>query len=306
MTARADDWTVPVADDDPWIHDTVETNGIRLHVVTAGPEDGPLVVLSHGFPEFWYSWRHQIPPLAEAGYRVVAPDMRGYNRSEKPSGVNAYHIDELVSDVAGLVDAFGRESAHIVGHDWGGLVAWQTAIDRPGVVDRLAVLNAPHPTKYEQALRSTPAQLGKSWYVGFFQLPLVPEWSLGALDFEAIERMLSEGTVRPDAFSEADIERYKTAFGQPGARTAALNYYRALARRNAKLTLTQGGVGDCPVHAPTLLIWGEQDAALDVSLTEGLEAWVPDIRVERLPDASHWVQFDAPERVNELLLDHLS
>ena len=300
----ADEWTGPV-EDATWRHDTVETNGVRLHVVTAGPEDGPLVVLLHGFPEFWYSWRHQIPALAEAGFRVVAPDMRGYNRSEKPSGVAAYDIDELVSDVAGLVHAFDRESGHVVGHDWGGLVAWYTAIDRPGVVDRLAVLNAPHPSAYERALRSNPAQLGKSWYVGFFQLPLVPEWSLGARDFVAIERMLAEGTVRPDAFTETDIERYKTAFGRPGARTAALNYYRAMARRTAKLTLTRGGVGDLPVRAPTLLVWGKRDAALDVSLTEGLEQWVPDIRVERLPDASHWVQFDAPERVSGLLVEHL-
>ena len=304
VSDTAETWTVPLGDA-PWRHDTVETNGVRLHVVTAGPEDGDPVVLLHGFPEFWYSWRHQLPALAEAGYRVVVPDMRGYNRSEKPDGVDAYHIDELVGDVAGLVNALNRESAHIVGHDWGGLVAWQTAIDRPGVVDRLAVLNAPHPTKYERALRSNPAQLGKSWYVGFFQLPVLPELSLSALDFEAIDRMLGEGTVRPDALSETDIERYKTAFRQPGARTAALNYYRALARRNAKLALTQGGVGDLPVRAPTLLIWGERDVALDVSLTEGLDEWVSDIRVERLPDASHWVQFDAPERVNELLLAHL-
>jgi len=302
--SQTDEWTVS-ADGEPWRHDTVETNGVRLHVVTAGPEDGPLVVLLHGFPEFWYAWHHQIPALAEAGFRVVAPDMRGYNRSEKPDGVDAYHIDELVSDVAGLVHVFDRETAHVVGHDWGGLVAWQTAIDRPGVVDRLAVLNAPHPTKYERALRSNPAQLAKSWYGGFFQLPGLPELTLSALDFEAIERMLGDGTVRPDAFSETDIERYKDAFAQPGARTAALNYYRALARRNAKLTLTGDGVGDLPVRAPTLLIWGEQDAALDVSLTEGLQEWVPDIRVERLPDASHWVQFDAPERVSELLLAHL-
>jgi pimeloyl-ACP methyl ester carboxylesterase len=305
VSDTAEEWTVPATADDPWTHDTVETNGVRLHVVTAGPEDGELVVLLHGFPEFWYAWRHQIPALADAGFRVVAPDMRGYNRSEKPAGVDAYHVDELVSDVAGITHAFDRESAHVVGHDWGGLVAWQTAIDRPGVVDRLAVLNAPHPTKYERALRSNPAQLAKSWYVGYFQLPGLPEWSLGALNFESLDRMLGEGTVRDGAFSETDIERYKDAFAQPGARTAALNYYRALARRNAKLTLTQGGVGDLPVRAPTLLVWGEQDAALDVSLTEGLQEWVPDIRVERLPDASHWVQFDAPERVTALLLDHL-
>jgi pimeloyl-ACP methyl ester carboxylesterase len=303
MTAP-DDWTVP-ATETPGDHDTVETNGVRLHVVTAGPEDGPLVLLLHGFPEFWYSWHHQMPALAEAGYRVVAPDMRGYNCSAKPRGVGAYHIDELVGDVAGLVDAFHRESAHVVGHDWGGLVAWQTAIDRPGVVDQLAVLNAPHPSAFERALRSNPRQLARSWYVGFFQLPGLPEWTLGARDFEAVERLFVDGAVDPDAFTDTDIQRYKRAIGRPGARTAALNYYRAMARRNAKLTLTRGGVGDQRVELPTLLVWGEQDDALDISLTEGLDRWVPDIRVERLPDASHWVQFDAPERVSELLVEHL-
>ena len=297
-----EEWTVS---DDQWTHDTVEKNGVQLHVVTAGPEDGDLVVLLHGFPEFWYSWHHQIPTLAEAGYRVVAPDMRGYNCSEKPSGVDAYHIDELVGDVAGLIRAFDRESAAVVGHDWGGLVAWQTAIDRPGVVDRLAVLNAPHPSAYGRALRSNPRQLAKSWYVFYFQLPVLPELGLGWNDFAMLDRILGDGTVRPDAVTERDIERYKRALARPGARTAALNYYRSLARRNAKLTLTRGGVGDLPVRVPTLLVWGEQDEALDISLTEGLERWVPDIRVERLPDASHWVQFDAPERVSELLVEHL-
>jgi pimeloyl-ACP methyl ester carboxylesterase len=192
----ADEWTVP-AHDEPWNHDTVETNGVRLHVVTAGPEDGPLVVLLHGFPEFWYSWHNQIPALVEAGYRVVAPDMRGYNRSEKPSGVDAYHIDELVSDVAGLVRAFDRESGHIVGHDWGGLVAWQTAIDRPSVVDRLAVLNAPHPSKYEEVIRTSLSQLRKSWYVFYFQLPFLPEFGLGWNDFAMLDSILKDGTVRP-------------------------------------------------------------------------------------------------------------
>ncbi len=300
----APDWTVP-ADGEPWAHETVETNGISLHAVTAGPEDGPLVVLLHGFPEFWYAWHHQLPALTEAGYRVVAPDMRGYNCSDKPQGVSSYHVEELVGDVAGLVDAFDRASAHIVGHDWGGLVAWQTAIDRPDLVDQLAVLNAPHPSAYERALRSSLSQLRKSWYVGFFQLPVLPELSLGAKDFDFVDRVLAESTVRPDAFTETDIEYYKRALARPGARTAALNYYRAIARRNAKRTLTRGGVGDLPVRVPTLLVWGEQDQALDVSLTENLEQWVPDIRVERLADASHWVQFDAPERVTDLLLSHL-
>ena len=297
-----DGWTVP---GDEWHHSTVETNGVRLHVVTAGPDDGDPVVLLHGFPEFWYAWHHQIPALAEAGYRVVAPDLRGYNCSEKPSGVDAYHLDELVGDVAGLVNHYDGSSAHIVGHDWGGLLAWQTAIDRPGVVDRLAVLNAPHPSAYERAIRTSLTQLRKSWYVFYFQLPILPELGLGWNDFALLDRLLGDGTVRPDAFTDRDIERYKRALARPGARTAALNYYRALARRNARLTLTRGGVGDLPVRVSTLLVWGEQDEALDISLTEGLEEWVPDLRVERLPEASHWVQFDAPDRVADLLVAHL-
>jgi len=305
MDATAIEWTVP-ADDEPWSHDTVETNGVELHVVTAGPDDGDLVVLLHGFPEFWYAWQHQMQPLAEAGYRVVAPDLRGYNRSENPDGVAAYHIDELLGDVVGLVHAFDRESAHVVGHDWGGLIAWQTAIDRPGVVDRLTILNAPHPSAYERAIRSSLRQLRKSWYVAYFQLPVLPELGLGWNDFAMLDRILGDGTVKPDAFTETDIDRYKRALARPGARTAALNYYRALARRNAKLTISQGGVGDLPVRVPTLLVWGEQDDALDISLTEGLEEWVDDLRVERLPDASHWVQFDAPKRVSELLKSHLA
>jgi pimeloyl-ACP methyl ester carboxylesterase len=282
-------------------HDRATANDVSLHYVTAGPEDGELVVLLHGFPEFWYSWHPQLPSLAEAGYRVVAPDMRGYNCSDKPEGVSAYHIDELVADVAGLIG----DSAHVVGHDWGGLVAWQTAIDRPAVVDQLAVLNAPHPSAYERALRSSLSQLRKSWYVGFFQLPVLPELSLGANDFDVIDRMLAESTVRPDAFTATDIGYYKRALARPGARTAALNYYRAMGRRSAKQTLFQGGVGDLPVRAPTLLVWGERDQALDISLTENLDRWVPDLRVERIPDASHWVLADDPERVNELLLEFL-
>jgi pimeloyl-ACP methyl ester carboxylesterase len=297
------DYTVP-ADGQPWSHTEIETNGITLHTVTAGPEDGPLVVCLHGFPEFWYAWHHQIPALADAGYRVVAPDMRGYNCSEKPDGVSSYRIEELVSDVVGLVRACDRKQATIVGHDWGGLVAWQTAIDRADIVDRLVVLNAPHPSAYERALRTSPEQLCKSWYVGAFQLPAIPELVLGWNDFAVIDRLCTSGTVTPDAFSEQDMQFYKRALSRPGARTAALNYYRAMARRNMWRTITQGGVGDLPVGVPTLLFWGEQDSALDISLTEGLEQWVPDIRVERIPDASHWVQFDAPDRVSESLVAH--
>lgn len=301
----ATDWTVSAADT-PGAHGWVDADGVRLHAVTAGPKDGPLVLLLHGFPEFWYAWRHQLPALAAAGYRVIAPDLRGYNCSEKPSGVDAYHLDELVGDVADLVAAFDRDRAHVVGHDWGGLIAWQAAIDRPDVVDRLAALNAPHPSAYERALRTSPTQVLRSWYVGVAQLPALPEAAMRARDFALLERLLRTGPTRSDAFIDTDVARYKRALGRPGALTAALNYYRSIARRNAWLTVTRGGVGDLPVGAPTLLVWGERDDALSVSLTEGLDRWVPDCRVERLPEASHWVQADAPERVTDLLLSHLT
>jgi pimeloyl-ACP methyl ester carboxylesterase len=282
-------------------HERATVNGVSLHYVTAGPEDGDLVLCLHGFPEFWYSWHHQLPALAEAGYRVVAPDLRGYNRSERPAGVDAYRLEKLVGDVVGLIDHCGRERAHVVGHDWGGLIAWQVGIDRPEVVDRLAVLNAPHPTRYQRHLRSSPSQLAKSWYVFYFQLPILPEIGFRFNDYAVLESTLSD-TVRPDAFTDDDIERYKSALATPGALTAAINYYRALGRQRARELLTGGGIDVERVDVPTLLLWGERDVALDVALTEDLDALVPDLRIERYPDASHWVQFDAPERVNDALL----
>jgi len=286
-------------------HESAAVNGVHLHFVTAGPEDGDLVLLLHGFPEFWYSWHHQIPALADAGHRVVAPDLRGYNRSEKPAGVSAYDIEKLIADVAGLVDHQGRERAHLVGHDWGGLLAWWVAIERPDVVDRLAVLNAPHPARYKEHLWSSPAQLRKSWYVFYFQLPKLPEVGFRWNDYAALESLFREQTA-PGALTDADIERYKSALAEPGALTAALNYYRALGRRRIRERITGSGPDDHTVAAPTLLLWGEQDHALDAVLTDGLAEWVPDLRVERIPDAGHWVQFDARERVSEALVEFLS
>jgi len=297
----SDRWTT----EESWSHGTVRASDVDLHYVVAGPTDGDLVLLLHGFPEFWYSWREQIPALAGAGYRVVAPDLRGYNRSEKPAGVSSYDLDELVADVVGLIRSFGHESARVVGHDWGGVIAWQVATDRPDVVDRLVVLNAPHLSAYERELRSSLSQIRRSSYAFFFQIPWLPEWSLRRDDFAALEKLFRDQPVRQEAFTDADIERYKRAFSRPGAMTAAIDYYRALFRRNAWQTLTQGGMGDQRVEVPTLLLWGLQDQALSPSLSEGLERWVPDLRVERYPGASHWLQVDAPERVNGELLAFL-
>ncbi len=293
--------------DDRVEHHRARVNDVSLHYVTAGPEDGALAVLLHGFPEFWYSWRYQIPALADAGYRVLAPDMRGYNRSEAPDGVAAYDLDELVADVAGLIDHVGRERAHVVGHDWGGLVAWQVGIDRPAVVDRLAVMNAPHPAAYMRDL-TTWEQLRKSWYVFAFQIPRLPEWGISRDDFAALEEAFDEGTTRPSAVTDADLERYRAAARQSGLE-GPINYYRALARRRAKqstVALSGGNWPDWRVDVPTLLLWGERDMALATSLTRGVERWVPDLRVERYGDAGHWVQFDTAERVNEALVEFLS
>jgi pimeloyl-ACP methyl ester carboxylesterase len=269
---------------------------VNLHYVEAG--EGPLVVLLHGFPEFWYSWRHQIPALVRDGYRVVAPDMRGYNTSEKPEGVDAYHIDRLADDVADFIEERGEESAHVVGHDWGAAVAWHLAGRHPDRLERLTIMNVPHPKTMLTWLK-TPRQLLKSWYMFFFQLPWVPEALIRAGDFAYARKVFQRATVRRGAFTDEDIERYIAAYKEPGALTAMINYYRAAARH-------VGGVGEWPViDAPTLVIWGEQDVALRVEMAQPPGELVPNARVERLPDASHWVQVDRPSKVNSLLVDFL-
>jgi pimeloyl-ACP methyl ester carboxylesterase len=306
--------------DDPenWRHDTVRVNGIDLHYVTVDPDPGdvdhptgdpPLVVLLHGFPEFWYAWRHQLDPLAEAGYRVVAPDLRGYNHSSRPAGVDSYRPAQLVADVRGLVEALGHAQAAVVGHDWGGAVAWETAIREPDLVRQLVVLNAPHPEAYRRALLRSPEQLYKSWYVFLFQVPWLPERLLAADDYRAVEAMLTD-TVAPEAFSKADVERYKDAMARSGSLSGAINYYRAIARegasRQVRSLLPGVEARDATVRVPTLVVWGERDRALSTDLLDGLGQWVPDLRIERLPAASHWVQADAPDRVTALLLGFLS
>jgi len=281
-----------------WTHHEAIVNGVRLHYVEAG--EGPLVVLLHGFPEFWYSWRHQIPALAAAGFRVIALDMRGYNLSEKPPGVRSYDIHVLAADVAALICYAGEERATVVGHDWGGAVAWAAAMHHADTMDKLIVLNAPHPVAFLRELR-TPAQLRKSWYILFFQLPWLPEASNRAGNFAVLRSVFQHDPARRDAFTSADISRYIRAMAQPGALTASINYYRATMRRGPRQM--QRDVRR--INVPTLLIWGEQDRYLGTGLTRGLEKWVPHLRVECLPHASHWVQHDEPQRVNELMIEFL-
>jgi pimeloyl-ACP methyl ester carboxylesterase len=214
-------------------HSYIETNGIRLHVAQAGPADGPLVILLHGFPEFWYGWRRQIEPLARAGYRVWAPDQRGYNLSDKPKGLAAYDITELSKDVVGLVDAAGRQKCILVGHDWGAAVAWVTALVAPERLDKLAILNVPHPVVMARTLRGSGdqvrrlAQLRKSWYMFFFQLPLLPEAMLRANDWAAAVELLRRSS-RPGSFTDEDFEQYRRAWWRKEAFTSMLNWYRAV------------------------------------------------------------------------------
>jgi len=279
-------------------HRYATVNGVSLHYVEYGK--GPLIVLLHGFPECWYAWRFQLPALAEAGYRVVAPDLRGYNLSDKPKGVAAYRLGCLVGDVKELIQALGEDSAVVVGHDWGGVIAWQLAMSEPQVVKKLIILNAPHPQRYLEALK-TPEQLLRSWYVVFFQLPWLPELMIRGFGFAGLRQRLLNEPVHADAFDEASVEVYQQALAQPGALMAALNYYRAgfgSLQRGLRQPMR-------PIEMPTLVIWGEQDRYLGINLLQGLEPWVKNLTVERIADASHWVQAEVPERVNERILRFL-
>jgi pimeloyl-ACP methyl ester carboxylesterase len=279
-------------------HRYADLGDVRLHYVEAG--EGSLVLLLHGFPQFWYQWRHQIPALVEAGFRVVAPDMRGYNLSDKPLGVRAYRVELLARDVERLILACGEQTAVVVGHDWGAIAAWIAAMRHPERVEKLAILNVPHPARSLDGLLS-PMQLLRSSYMFFFQIPRLPEEVIRAGDFGLLRSVFRSDPVQPEALTAEDIERYIEAIAQPGVLTASLNYYRALLRNPREMrALLQR------VEAPVLVIWGEKDRFLSRRLAEPPRLWVPNlIRVKRLPDASHWVAEDRPLEVNTLLLDFL-
>ena len=276
-------------------HHHLQTNGITLHVVGAGPENGPLVILLHGFPEFWYGWRYQIDALAAAGFRVLAPDQRGYNLSDKPRGVSSYNLDQLAADVVGLIDAAGRAKAFLVGHDWGGASAWWTAIKYPERVERLAILNSPHPRVMRQNLLHNRVQRKKSWYMFLFQIPFLPEQRMRKNNWQVGGRAL-QGTSRKGTFSEADVALYREAWSQPGAVTGMLNYYRAAFRsRPARVSSSR-------VTMPTLIIWGERDKFLERELAGQSIEMCDAGKLVFIEGASHWVQHEEPAQVNELLL----
>ena len=276
--------------------DYAEVGDVKLHYVEAG--DGPLIVLLHGFPEFWFGWRLQIAALAAAGFRVVAPDTRGYNLSSKPEGFEGYAVDLLAADIRGLIGELGAESALIVGHDWGGSIAWTVAMNHPEVVDRLAILNAAHPRRLQEGLHH-PDQLRKSWYFFFFATPGLPEEVVHLRDWHFFRHFLHDAN---PAYTPEEMERYIEAWSQPGAAAAMINYYRSSVKESSK----QAKAGFRPISAPTLVIWGQRDGYLGEQLAEPDREDVPGLeRVERLPDASHWVHHDESARVNRLLIDFL-
>jgi pimeloyl-ACP methyl ester carboxylesterase len=273
----------------------IQTNGITLNVACDGPVDGPLVILLHGFPEFWYAWRQQLPALAAAGCRIMAPDLRGYNLSDKPSGVQSYRSDLVADDVIGLIDHAGRAQATIVGHDWGGAVAWVAAMRNPARISRLVILNCAHPATMMKRIRQDSEQRRKSWYIFAFQLPVLPELFARAWRFRALVGAL-ENSSRPGTFSDADIAKYREAWAKPGALTAMINYYRAALRK------TPGRGGGSPrVTVPTGILWGVNDAFLTRALAEDSLAYCDQGSVEYV-DASHWIQHEAPDRVTQVVL----
>jgi epoxide hydrolase 4 len=276
-------------------HRTLATNGIRLHAVEAGPADGRLLILLHGFPELWHGWQRQIEPLAAAGFRVLVPDQRGYNLSDKPRGVDAYRLDRLAADVVGLIDDAGRERACLAGHDWGGAVAWWIGITHPGRLERLALLNIPHPIVMRRNLLHNRAQRRKSWYIFFFQLPWLPELKMRRRDWAYAAHVLTT-TSRPGTFSAADLALYRQAWSQPGAMTSMINWYRAALRKPPRLPQS------LRVTVPTLLVWGTGDRFLGREMAQPSIDLCDDGRLVFL-DASHWVQHEEPAEVHRLLAE---
>jgi pimeloyl-ACP methyl ester carboxylesterase len=277
----------------------VDTGEVTLAIAEAG--QGEPVILLHGFPELSHSWRHQLPALAAAGFHAVAPDLRGYGESDRPADTAAYALPNLVGDLVGLMQALGHESAHVVGHDWGGSIAWVTASRAPERVRSLTILNSPHPIASAEA-RQIPEQQQKSWYMLLFQFVGVAEEWLSANDFANLRRFVFD-TAAPGAFSDEDREVFVTALGEDGALTAALDYYRANIPPQSWLRPPPDLP---PVEVPTMIVWGEADAYMSpVLLERSISKVTGPLRVERLPGVSHWVQQEAPDDVNRLLVDFL-
>jgi pimeloyl-ACP methyl ester carboxylesterase len=278
--------------------ESISANGLRFNVLAAGKGDR-LALCLHGFPELGFSWRQQLPVLAELGYLAWAPDLRGYGGTDRPAGRESYAVERLMDDVAGLIDASGARETVLVAHDWGGVVAWLFAMRRVRPLSRLIVMNLPHPACYERAVRRGTRQLLRSWYVLFFQIPWLPETLFRAGNAAMIGRAFSGMAVNKERFPDEVLDVYRRAAMQPGAMTAMINYYRALVTGGG--ARRQRNLGYPKIDVPTLVIWGEQDSALDIQTLEGTEEFVSNLTLHRLPDASHWVQQDQPDKVNAIL-----
>lgn len=276
----------------------VTANGVRLHVAEAGKDSDRLVILLHGFPEFWFCWREQILPLANAGYHVVVPDQRGYNLSEKPKGIAAYDIDNLTADVVALAGHYGHDHFDLIGHDWGAAVAWWTAQNYSQHVERLVTMSAPHPAVWVDGFRNDPRQRRKSYYVRLFQIPGLPEFAMRLRNFKVLEDAVTDTAV-PGKVGEAELGYYREAWSQPGALTASVNWYRGIWRH------TVLPPDNYRIRVPTLMIWGARDRYGETDLARASIKLCDQGKLVVLENATHWVQTDEPERINQLLIDFL-
>lgn len=275
-------------------YEFVSVNGIKLNVATAGPKDGEPVILLHGYPDAHFGWRDQIVALAEAGFRVFAPDQRGYNLSNKPKGVENYRMDLLVSDILALADHYGYETFNLAGHDFGGIVSWHIADTHPERLDRMVIFNAPHPEVLNRFQDENEEQRSKSWYAYFFKLPVLPEMVTQSANWRMLANALGE------SFSEEEINEYRRAWSQLGANTATINWYRALFKLNAEDQPTS------LIDVPTLVIWGKQDPHIMWQSAAPSAAMATSGEVVYIDDATHWVLRDAPEETSELLINFFS
>lgn len=273
----------------------ITTNDVTLHTAVAGPENGPLVILLHGFPEFWYAWRKQIEPLVSQGYRVVIPDQRGYNLSEKPDGIESYQLDVLRDDVIELIKFFERKKAVVIGHDWGGIVAWHLAATRPDYVEKLLILNSPHTAVMKKTMIKNPIQIFRSMYVLFFQLPRLPERMLSANGFTGLKKSLTDSSDH-ETFDNKELQRYAHAWSQPKSLSSMLNWYRALRIKSSEPST---------INIPVKIIWGYRDSFLSKKLAEESAKQCTNADTV-LVDATHWVHLEQPEIVNKLMLEYLS